>query len=461
MTGEKIQKAREAARASLLTLRPTDRVGIIAFNDKFHWVAPLQTASDIPRLVRLVESISADGSTRIYPPLKAAFDEVLRDTTSLKHIILLTDGVSEQEGLPQLMLDAAAQHVTISTIGLGSDVLRNMLESLARSTQGHSYFVNAESDLPQVMSGDLQNAKTSLIKEGTVRALRAQPAEMTDGIQWNAAPPLLGFVWAKAKKGAETLVRLKSGEPLLVRWQYGLGHVVAFMSDARGRWAAPWVRWNSFGRLWPQVIRGVSNQDRNVHVDIRPGSNQGEEIVAYDLLNGADGDAATGLRRQIQHVILVQSPDNLVQPFALAETRPDHYEAQIAITKPGLYRVFSPQRGDVHLPETGFYYEPEQRKGTANRQLLSQIAELTGGRVSPTVEELLDRRGTLFLQARPVWPYILIAVLILNFFGVAIRRRLFQSRRLRPDRLSPQLAGMALHPISQPDAMPHRDYFQK
>jgi Ca-activated chloride channel homolog len=451
MAGLKIQKAREAARASLLTLRPTDRIGIIAFNDQFRWVAPLQTVSDVSKLTRLIDSIAADGSTKIYPPLKAAFDAVLGEKTSQKHIIVLTDGVSEQEALPQLMLDAAAHNVTISTIGLGNDVLRGLLEKLAQTTHGRSYFVSAESDLPQIMSGEILNAKASAIKEGPVQVVGDQPAEITDGIDFSKAPPLLGFVRSKAKDGAETILRVKSGEPLLVRWRYGLGQVVAFLSDARGKWAANWVEWEPYGKLWPQLVRSLTNRDRRVHVTTRPGSADGEQIVAYDLLGGVAGETGGALNAAGRPMVLVQSPGDVVQSVPLVETTPDHYEARIRALGPGLYRVFSPPNVQRDLPEVGFYRQSEESEGRGgNRELLARIAETSGGRLSPSVDQLLDRRGTLAFEPRPIWPYILIAVLFLNFFEVALRRGLLQ----RPRRM----AGQDEPPGAQHDVEPFNSH---
>ena len=95
---------------------------------------------------------------------------------------------------------------------------------------------------------------------------------------------LLGFAKEKAKKGSETILKLDSGEPLLVRWQYGLGRVVSFLSDAKARWSADWVRWSAYGTLWPQVVRDVSHRDRTVRAGVRPGTREGESIVYYDVL---------------------------------------------------------------------------------------------------------------------------------------------------------------------------------
>jgi len=60
-----------------------------------------------------------------------------------------------------------------------------------------------------------------------VRAVRVRPVEFIDGIDFARSPRLLGFVKAEAKEGSETILRVDIDKPLLVRWRYGLGRVIA------------------------------------------------------------------------------------------------------------------------------------------------------------------------------------------------------------------------------------------
>ena len=223
MDGPKIAMVREAARASLATLRPIDKIGVIAFDETPQWVVPLTAASDVPRISGLINTITADGGTRIYPAVEMAFDAIRAEHVTRRHIILLTDGVSPPGNLPQLEKSAAAEHITISTIGVGSDVDRSLLEELAREARGKSYFLDDPNKIPQVISGETRDLQASTVEERSVKVVRVRPVEFIDGIDFTHAPRLLGFAKEKAKKGSETILKLDSGEPLLVRWQYGLG----------------------------------------------------------------------------------------------------------------------------------------------------------------------------------------------------------------------------------------------
>ncbi|MGH9681855.1 MAG: VWA domain-containing protein, partial [Candidatus Acidiferrales bacterium] len=285
MSGPKIEMARDAARASIRTLRPIDMIGVISFDETYNWVIPLGPAGSLESKSGLINQIAANGGTKIYQAVQAGFDVIAQARATHKHIILLTDGVSTPgtlEDFPRLEREALAKHVTISTIGVGDYINRDLLDELAHRTKGKSHFVDNPAAIPQIINAEVKSTEDLAIQERPVRAVRVRPVEFTDGIDFTKAPRLLGFVQSEAKPGSEMILRVDEKKPLLVRWRYGLGRVIAFMSDAKSRWAAPWVRWNSFGTLWPQMVRDVSHRDRTVRAGIRPGTRDGETVVYYD-----------------------------------------------------------------------------------------------------------------------------------------------------------------------------------
>ena len=157
-----------------------------------------------------------------------------------------------------------------------------------------------------------KDLEKSPIVERSVRAERVRSVELTDGVDFASAPHLLGFVKTKARKKSEVILRLDSGEPLLARWQYGLGHVIAFTSDARSRWAEPWVRWSAFGTLWPQMVRDVGRRDPAVRVGSHPalgspGSSE-DEIVYYDAVDAAEPGIAAAFQSSQPPRVLVSAP---------------------------------------------------------------------------------------------------------------------------------------------------------
>ncbi len=399
----KIEMAREAARASIKTLRPIDMIGVIAFDESFNWVIPLGPAeftredkSDLiqprspptaaPRFIRLCKP----GSMR----------SLVNEKASHKHIILLTDGVSTpgtQEDFPKPRGSRLRlrKHVTISTIGVGDYINRELLDELARKTKGKAHFVENAESIPQIINAEVKSNEDLAIQERPVRVVRVRPRRnlRMESIS-QRAPRLRGFVQApEAKDGSETILRVDEKMPLLVRWHYGLGRAIAFMSDAKNRWAAPWVRWDAFGTLWPQMVRDVSHRDRTVRAGVRPGTHEGETVVFYDVLADAGDPNGETLNSATAPHILVEVPGENSRTIPLEQTAPGHYEASIPANQGGLYRIVSGS-SELVLPEAGFYHESDETKPQAvNTALLSEISRVTGGRMHPSLDQLLtDKR---------------------------------------------------------------------
>jgi Ca-activated chloride channel family protein len=442
MSGPKIEMARDAARASIKTLRPIDLIGVIAFDETFNWVIPLGPAGSLENKSNLINQIAANGGTKIYQAVQSAYDAIANEKASFKHIILLTDGVSTpgtQEDFPRLERDALAKHVTISTIGVGDYINRDLLDELARKTKGKSHFVENPETIPQIINAEVKSTEDLAIQERPVRAVRVRPVEFTDGIDFTKAPSLLGFVQSEAKEGSEIILRVDDKKPLLVRWRYGLGRVIAFMSDAKSRWAAPWVRWQSFGALWPQMVRDVSHRDRTVRAGFRPGVRDGETVVYYDVLSNPDDSGEASLKTAAAPHITVDVPGESPRSIPLEQTAPNHFEARIPDSQGGLYRIVSGS-AQLVLPEAGFYHESDETKPqTINTALLSEISRVTGGRMHPSIDQLLTDKGSMVRERKPLWPYILILALLLNLLEVALRKGFFErivswQRRMSPRR---------------------------
>src|SRR4029079_8492694 len=76
-------------------------------------------------------------------------------SATYKHIVLMTDGISEEGDSMTLAKEAESQKVTISTVGLGQDVNRNYLERVATTAAGKSYFLTDPQGLEQLLLRDV------------------------------------------------------------------------------------------------------------------------------------------------------------------------------------------------------------------------------------------------------------------------------------------------------------------
>ncbi|MBW3613605.1 MAG: VWA domain-containing protein [Chloroflexi bacterium] len=127
---EKVDIAKEAILRAAEALAPTDQLGVVTFNENAHWA--LRTAPiDFGALDAGLE-FGADGMTNIYAGLKAAYDDLVENPASLRHIVLITDGWSTHGAYDDLLTDMQAAGITLSTIGTGGGSA-GLLERLAEA----------------------------------------------------------------------------------------------------------------------------------------------------------------------------------------------------------------------------------------------------------------------------------------------------------------------------------------
>jgi Ca-activated chloride channel family protein len=128
MGGEKIELAKEAAKSAIELLGPNDKVGVIAFEGETYWVSEVHPCSDKGFVLDRVASIEAGGGTNMHPAMEEAYEALQRTSAKLKHVIILTDGISapgDFQGTASAMLSAK---ITCSTVGVGQDCDQGLLE---------------------------------------------------------------------------------------------------------------------------------------------------------------------------------------------------------------------------------------------------------------------------------------------------------------------------------------------
>jgi len=427
MEGKKMELARQAAVGVVENLRPIDQVGVLIFDNSFQWSVPLRRADDRTSIKRLISGITPDGGTQIAPALTEAYHRILTARAVYKHIVLLTDGISEEGDSMALSKDAVANHVTISTVGLGQDVNRAFLEKVAQLAEGKSYFLNDPSGLEQIVLRDVEEHTGSTAVEKDVRPEVVNRAEILDGVGIETAPPLRGYVRFQARPTADLILRAGREDPLLVRWQYGLGRAAVFTSDAKNRWAASWVIWPGFDKLWA-----------NIFLDLLPHAEASEASAEFDR---AASELAVDyhLGRNVPEPaaipdIYALGPNGFESPLKVTKIAAGHYRARVAIgERQGLFRV-RPLADSRAFPEVGFYrQEDEMLEYGANDQLLHQVAQATGGRYNPPLNAIFDSAGRAIPATLDLWPALLALAIGLNLAELVLRkwRGLWEGLRLR------------------------------
>lgn len=422
MEGRKMELARLAAIGVIDNLRPVDTVGVLIFDNSFQWAVPLRKAEDKTLIKRLVAGITPDGGTQIAPALGESFRKIATAQGTFKHIVLLTDGISEEGDSLETSREAAARRVTISTVGLGQDVNRAYLEKVATLAGGKAYLLNDPSGLERILLKDVMEHTGSTAVEKPLTAAVLKQTEILEGVGMESAPALKGYVRFVAKPTADTILQIDGKDPLLARWQYGLGRAAVFASDAKSRWAANWIGWPGYDKFWMNLVR-----------DLLPHSHPGEATVEYDLANGdlvvdyrIENDAT---EPKTLPAIYAMGPAGFQRPVPVVKLADGAYRGRVGIGPGrGLFRI-RPLVETKVFPEVGYYRQEEELNDYgSNPLLLKNVAEFTGGQFNPEPRAVFNAAGRSAPATIRLWPILLAIAIGFNIAELVVRkwRGLFQ-----------------------------------
>lgn len=163
MSGDKIEKAREAALEAVRQLAPDDVVSVIAYDTRVETLVPAQRVGNRRRLEEAIRSLEATGNTALHGGVVRGADEVRRfseDGRYVNRVILLSDGQanvgpSSPEELGRLGASLMREGIAVTTIGLGLGFNEDLMTRLAQRSDGNTYFVENSSDLPRIFAAEL------------------------------------------------------------------------------------------------------------------------------------------------------------------------------------------------------------------------------------------------------------------------------------------------------------------
>ena len=243
------------AKQAVLALRPAlgegDRIGIVAFAGQPRIASRLVPLSEWTTLEQRVVEMVAGGGTQITPAVEAAvglFPPPGAEPKPERHILLLSDGRSEDFNVPRLVAACRIAKVSVSTVATGQDVDMPRLERLARGTGGRIHDVRDLARLPETFLHDMTWARGEGLRHESLPTVWRQVEPIWRNVG-GALPPVDAYNETFAKPGAD--VQWTAGvlpsesrtemPPLLATWQRGLGRIAAMpwpVSAAGDAWTA-------------------------------------------------------------------------------------------------------------------------------------------------------------------------------------------------------------------------------
>jgi hypothetical protein len=401
---------------------------VVTFDENAHWA--VRTAPIDFGAIGAGLGFPADGMTNIYAGLKAAYDDLVNNPATLRHIILLTDGWSTAGAYDDLLADMKAAGITLSTIGTGGGSAQ-ILRRLAEESGGRYYDAADATTIPDIFLRETIRTAGERIVEEPFQPIPSATSEILEGLDAGRLPQLLGYNATTAKGSATVSLLTAREDPLLAQWQYGLGRAVAWTSDAREQWAAPWIGTAEFGTLTAQLVGWtLPPQDaEGIEVRFSP-AGAGElnvEVTSFD-----DDGAPRNFYRTLLRLV---SPDLEPTQTTLEQVGPGRYAGTVRAEDPGAYLVrvaqtFSDEEGTDAASRTLGIVSPaaeEYRRLGVDADALASFAAAGGGRELPLDDEepgaavwRHDIEASAF--PTPIWPWLLVLAIVLVPIDIGVRR---------------------------------------
>ncbi len=438
----KISLADQGAVFAMNALQPRDYFGVTAVDVRPHTVVPLQQITAKSAAEQKILSITAGGGgIYIYTSLAEAFQQLRDIPARVKHLLLFSDAADAEEKAAGEMGDGAragghsfdlaaamlASKITTSVVALGTEQDKDtaFLRQLAERGNGRFYLTDDATTLPQIFSTETMKVAQSSLVEEPFLAVPSAKSPITAGLDWAQSPLLLGYNATKPKPTADLLLATERGEPLLAVWRYGLGQTAAFTSDAKSRWAAEWLTWPGYGKLWTQLVRGLMRKTDQSSFQVTT-SEVGRRLeLTIDAIK-PDGT----YRNQMPVSVNSLGPDGVSQTIAAVQEGPGQYRASFELPEEGtsIFSVSSPD-----LPDGGYVfghtrsYPREYLRTETNETYLHTLASIGRGQFAPKPAEIFAAPTTTSHSHRDLTNAFLIAALVLLPLDIWLRRRTWRA----------------------------------
>ncbi len=421
--------AKQAADAAIGLLNPQSEVAIVVFDETQQAVLPLQEIGDGAAVNAAIGRIDAGGGTSIYPGLIEAAAQLEAAQSQVKHVIVMTDGLSQPGDFPGAIDRLRQLGATVSSVAIGEGAGASLVETIATLGEGTFHATQDFEALPSILSQEALLLSEDAVELGSSRPqwvdrsatyLRHLPATM---------PEVDGFVLTTAKPSASVLLATpdKSGEPmpLMATWRHGNGQVTALATQTIGEWTSNWQEIENYPAAWTQLIRQF----------LPPTEEDGLRIAATRL-----GDSVEIRVHLDDRADAAAAPPTLAvriaedgEPIALAlspGTAPGEFRARYTGPVPGDYRFEASADGSTASAAIHLAY-PQARDPARSRSAHDYLVSRTGGEVLTEGAPLPRLSGGLWIELAG-WPAYLLSAVALFMAELSLRYSGLVQRLLAP-----------------------------
>jgi Ca-activated chloride channel homolog len=357
-----------------------DQLGIVSFDAVPHLLVPIQRLSPGAgerRVLAAIEGLTAEGGTNLYQALRAGFQQLQASSAPSKHMLLVTDGVSEPAEYKALLRTIRNAHVSVATVALGSEADHKLLETIAHATGGSYYATSSARELPQIFAKESRFAAKPTQAYGSLQVLAGADSPIVSSLGGRVLPSLQGNQLTDLKPGAQAdlLARIKSGElaPVLAQWQDGAGRVAAWTPGFGAPWASAW---NGETELWNDLVRWSERAPTETTLaEVLSGT---PPSLRVDLARG--GASASALSGSSTLSATLRSSRGTFSTLTLRRSEPGLYTAPLTGLPAGVYAFQLAGGSPLGSGELAVPYSQEYLPQPMAATPLGALAAATGGR---------------------------------------------------------------------------------
>ena len=415
----KLTLAKEAAMNALDSLRESDEINVIAFDDTYQNVVEMQSVGDIKNIKEMIGGITVGGGTSIYPALEQGYKAQLNSKGKIKHIILLTDGEDSfsLSNYTSLVNDIKNEGITLSTVSVGEDANESLLQTLANQGSGRYYHTDKYTDIPRIFAREvLLSAGTYIINEEFTPSISSN-SEILSGINTKEGiPNLKGYIGTSIKENATEILTSNHHEPILASYRYGIGKTVSWTSDINGQWSSDYLTWNKGAQLIKNAIYwtipelsdegklSISQEGNEALIEFYSDSNlEGSKIKAiYNSESGSNGE------------------------IELIEEEPGKYTGKVKLDEIGFYNfnVREEKDGEIINNYTGAFslqYSDEYKFNKNKDKIKTLVSEVNGKFINNSKDVFKGELKEAYKKIN-LSNIFLIFALVLFFLDIVYRR---------------------------------------
>lgn len=437
-----------AATVAVDNLRDSDYVGVLTFDDQYSWQVKLTQADDKAAIKGEIGKINDGGGTTIKPALQEACQVLSESDASVKHVVLLTDGMGETSDFSDVVKNYTGSGITLSTVAVGDGSDRKLLEGLADNCGGRYYYSDVSSDIPKIFAQEVFLGGDSYIQNGEFALSVWGGHELTANLFAEGWPMIYGYISSTPKTASSSVISsAEKDDPILTVWQYGLGRTVAWNSDVTGEWSGAFAGKEDYVQLWKRIV-DYSTGNANMGEDRVDVVTVGETTQVVYQAQDYDGQTA------IQATVI--DPEGNTEEVRLQATAPGKYEAELSTPRTGLYHfnIRRTEGGEIQSYMTTaaavqFSYEYKFDISTAS--YLSFVQRY--GRLITPEDEIWTSLATGSGEKRSLTNWLLGLAICLFLADVAMRRFQYVPRCKWAGRLVGKLAAGGGKPRAR-DAKP-------